>query len=180
MGRTGWWNLNIFSFHPVRAGLDAEEKFAMSLDYIFGRGVSRGLPLERLEFTYSRRTGRVKTVSLDGRLLATIRSDGSVALTVYGASLLIERPAFRENCIVVVKGVDQFVAEGKSVFAKHVASCGERIRPSSDVAVLNTGGEVIAVGRAVLSAKMMRQFESGVAVKVRESIGRHEEDEANA
>jgi archaeosine-15-forming tRNA-guanine transglycosylase len=33
--------------------------------------------------------------------------------------------------------------------------------------VLSKKGELLAVGKAVLSAKMMRVFECGVAVKVR-------------
>ncbi len=143
----------------------------MSLDYIFGRGVSGVLPLDRVEFTVSKRTGRVKTATLDGGLLATMRSDGSIALTVYGAGLLVGFEGFLENCVVVEEGPDQFVAEGRSVFAKHVVKCGDRVRPASDVAVLDVKGDVLAVGRAILSAKMMREFDRGVAVKVRESVG---------
>lgn len=143
----------------------------MNLDYIFGRGVSSILPIDRLEFSFSKRTGRLKTISLDGRLVATIRPDGGVAPTLYGAGLLVKHPVFRENCVVVKEGADRFVAEGRSVFAKHVEKCGGRVRRASDVAVLDVKGEVIAVGRAILSAKMMEAFELGVAVKVRESVG---------
>ncbi|MFQ6134592.1 MAG: PUA domain-containing protein [Nitrososphaerales archaeon] len=160
--------------------MDFREKFAMSLDYIFGRGVSSVLPLDRLEFSFSKRTGRVKTVLLDGRLLATIRSDGSIAFTVYGAGLLVKHQEFLENCVVVEEGPDRFVAEGRSVFAKHVVRCGDRVRPASDVAILDVKGKVIAVGKAVLSAKMMREFDRGVAVKVRESVGKGSSGEANA
>jgi uncharacterized protein with predicted RNA binding PUA domain len=152
----------------------------MGIDYVFGKAVSSTLSLKRMEFIYSKRTGRVKMVLLDGRLMATIRSDRSIALTVYGASLLATHPVFRENCLVVEDGVDQFVARGRSVFAKHVLSCGERIRPASDVAILNTAGKVIAVGKAILSAKMMRVFKVGTAVKVRESWQNQGIGEANA
>ncbi len=160
----------------------------MSLDYIFGKNVSKALPLEKLEFTYSKKTGRIRTVTLDGKLIATMRSDGSIAPTIYGATLLIQQPEFHENCVVAQEGPDQFVAEGRSLFAKHVVKCGDRIKPEADVAVLNVKGEVIAVGKAILSAKMMRSFKAGAAVKVREAIGKHgeveateeeEEDEAN-
>jgi uncharacterized protein with predicted RNA binding PUA domain len=157
--------------------LDSKEKFAMSLDYIFGKNVSKALPLERLEFTYSKKTGRIRTVTINEKLLATIRSDGSIALTIYGATLLLQQPEFQENCIVVQEGPDKFVSEGKSLFAKHIVKCGDRIRPESDVAILNVKGEVIAVGKAILSAKMMRRFQVGVAVKVRKSIGKQEEEE---
>ncbi len=174
-------NLNIFSSYGLFLfELDFKEKFAISLDYIFGKGVSSVLPLERLEFSFSKRTGKVKTISLEDRLLATIRSNGSIALTVYGAGLLVKHRGFQGNCVVVEEGPDKFVAEGKSVFARHVVSCGDRVRPASDVVILDVTGKVIAVGKAVLSAKMMRGFDRGMAVKVRESIGKRTAGEVNA
>ena len=160
--------------------MDSKEKLGMSLDYIFGKNVSKALPLEKLEFTYSKKTGRIRTVTLNGKLLATMRSDGSIAPTLYGATLLIQQPEFQENCIVAQEGPDQFVAEGRSLFAKHVVKCGDRIKPEADVAILNVKGEVIAVGKAILSAKMMRSFKAGAAVKVREAIGKQGEVEAEA
>lgn len=140
----------------------------MTLDYLFGGGVSASLPRERLRYEFSRRTGRMKRVYLDERLLGTLRSDGGVALTVAGAAVLLQSGEFRRNCVVVQEGVEEFVAEGKSVFCKHVVECGDNIRPASDVAVLDVRGNVVAVGKAVLSAKMMRAFKTGVAVKVRQ------------
>jgi len=150
--------------------LNPKEKIAMTFDYLFGKGVSTVLPLDRLEVSYSKRTGKIKTVNLDGRLLATFRSDGGVALTINGAEMLIRHPAFIQNCIVVERGVDELIASGRSVFAKHVTRCGDRIRPGAEVAVLDEDGRVIAVGKAILSAKMMRSFKVGVAVKVREGV----------
>ncbi len=158
--------------------MDSKEKFAMSLDYIFGRNVSKALQPEKLEFIYSKKTGRIRMVTHNKRRLATIRSDGSIALSIYGATLLNQQPEFQENCVVVQEGPDQFVSQGKSLFAKHVVKCGDRIRPEADVAILNVKGEVIAVGKAILSAKMMRRFKVGAAVKVRESIGKQGEEEA--
>lgn len=139
----------------------------MTLDYLFGPQVSTALPRRGLKYAYSRRTGRVRHVYVRDQLFCTIRPDGGPALTVFGASLLLRSPAFRANCVVVQPGVEPFVAQGRSVFCKHVVECGERIRPAAEVAVLDTQGRVLAVGRAVLSAKMIRAFKVGVAVKVR-------------
>jgi uncharacterized protein with predicted RNA binding PUA domain len=149
--------------------LDFKDKFEMSIDYIFGKDVSSVIPLKELDSSFSKRTSKLKTVSLEGKLFATIRSDGSIALTVFGASLLLHHPVFLENCVVIEDGPDKFVSEGGSVFAQHVIRCGRRIRPASDVVVLNKVGEVIAVGRAILSANMIMKFEKGMAVKVRET-----------
>ncbi|MGQ9468223.1 MAG: PUA domain-containing protein [Nitrososphaerales archaeon] len=142
----------------------------MVVDYLFGKGISQTIPIDRLSFTFSKRTGKVKSVSLDDNLIATFRPDGGIALTIHGAELLVKNPKFSENCVVVKDEAKDFVATGKSVFAKHVVSCGNRIKPKSEVVIVDTNGNVIAVGKALLSAKMMKQFKSGVAVKVRKGI----------
>ncbi|MCP8304822.1 MAG: queuine tRNA-ribosyltransferase [archaeon] len=150
--------------------MNPNEKFSMTLDYLFGKGVSLVIPIDRLDFTFSKRTGKMKNALLDGKLMAMFRPDGSIVLTIYGAELLIKHPRFKDNCVVVKDEAKDFVSKGRSVFAKHVMSCGKRVRPKSEVAVLDISGKVIAVGKALLSAKMMRQFRSGVAVKVRQGI----------
>jgi len=81
--------------------------------------------------------------------------------------VLLNSKAFRENCVTVSEEAEEAARAGKSIFAKHVIKAGKRIRPSSEVVVLNKRGELLAVGKAVLSAKMMKVFECGVAVKVR-------------
>lgn len=160
--------------------LDFKDKFVMSMNYLFGKGVASVLPLDNLEFSFSKRTGRLKSVMLGGKLLTTLRSDGSIAITIYCADLLIKYPLFHENCVVVENGPDSFISRGRSVFAKHVLSCGDRVKPTSDVAILDEKGKVIGVGKAILSAKMMMVFNRGVAVKVRESIKHATENRVNA
>ncbi|MCP8321774.1 MAG: queuine tRNA-ribosyltransferase, partial [archaeon] len=118
----------------------------------------------------SKRTGKIKSVLLDDKLIATFRSDGSIALTIHGAELLVKNPRFAENCVVVKDEARSFISIGRSVFAKHIVSCGDRIKPKSEVVVVDTNGNVLAVGKSLLSAKMMRSFKSGVAVKVRKGI----------
>lgn len=145
--------------------MDHTAKLRHTIDALFGRGVSRHLP-KKLDMTFSRRTGRLKTASHDGRLLCTLRTDGGLAVSVYLAGMLLASRTFRENCVEVSADAAPFVRKGKSVFAKHVVWCGKRVRVSADTPVL-FGGEVIAVGRAVLSAEMIRDLDRGVAVRVR-------------
>ncbi|GBC75334.1 hypothetical protein HRbin06_00652 [archaeon HR06] len=147
-----------------------KEKFAITLDYLFGKGSSNPFPLDRLEFEFSKRTGRVKRVLLDGKLLATFREDGSLALTLEGAKWLSKSENFLKNCVIVKKDVEDEIKKGKSVFAKHLTYVGERIRVNSEVIILNERREIIAVGRAKLSHNMMKYFKRGVAVKVREGL----------
>jgi predicted RNA-binding protein (TIGR00451 family) len=59
---------------------------------------------------------------------------------------------------------------GRSLFAKHVLEADPEIRPQNEVIVVDEGGELVAVGRAVLSGEEMTLFKLGAAVKVRRGI----------
>lgn len=142
----------------------------MAIDYLFGKGISQIIPADKLNFTFSKKTGKVRSVLLNDKLIATFRPDGSIALTIHGAELLVKHPKFADNCITIKDEVKDFIAMGKSVFVKHVINCGDRIKPKSETVILDENGKVIAVGKALLSAKMMKHFKSGVAVKVRKGI----------
>lgn len=138
------------------------------VDYAFGRGVSRSLPDEGVRLVYSRKSGRVKLVFHGDKQFATIKPNGAMALSVYGARILAKSRAFLANCVTVDGDAAQFVAEGKSVFCKFVTNAGTNVYPRGEVAVLDPKGRVIGVGMAVLNGRFMGQFKSGVAVKVRE------------
>jgi uncharacterized protein with predicted RNA binding PUA domain len=152
--------------------LDARDKVCRHVDAVFGAGVSGALPSDGVQFEYSRKTGRIKNFSIDGALVATLRTDGGLALTVEGARFFARNsPAFRENCVVPVEEAVPFVSEGRSLFCRHVQWCGSNVKAGSDVAVLDgDSSSVIAVGIAVLGASLMGSFSKGVAVKVREGI----------
>lgn len=137
------------------------------VDYLFGRGVSSALPREGFRLFYSRRSGRVKLIFHDGRLFATAKPNGAMALSFYGATILAKSPRFRENCVQVTDDVVEFVRGGKSVFCKFVKWAGNNVYPKSEVALVDGKWRVVGVGMAVLNGKVMRQFKTGVAVKVR-------------
>lgn len=146
-------------------------KVALHLDYIYGPKTSDYWPLDELDYDISKKTGRLKRLYWKGRLLATIRENGSIALTILGAELLCRNTEFRKHyAIVVDKKSEGPVSEGKTVFAKHVILHGDMIKPKLDVPVLNAEGKVIAVGQALISSKMLGRFKRGVAVKVREGL----------
>ncbi len=149
--------------------VDPFTKVSRHVDAIFGAGVSEALP-DSISFEFSRRTGRIKNFSLDGRLLATLRTDGGLALTIEGARHFVENSAqFRQNCVMPAEEAVPFVSEGRSLFCRHVQWCGQNVRAGSDVAVLDGDG-VIAVGIAVLASSLMNRYSRGVAVKVREGV----------
>jgi uncharacterized protein with predicted RNA binding PUA domain len=143
-------------------------KLQYSIDALFGNGVSKHLP-KNIEMTFSRKTGRIRTVSHEGKLLCTLRIDGGLAISPYFAQILLKSKTFKENCVEINKDAAPFVMDGKSVFCKHVVWCGNKVRISADTPVLFKG-KVIAVGKAVLSHEMISDFNRGVAIKVRDSL----------
>jgi conserved protein with predicted RNA binding PUA domain len=140
------------------------------IDYMFGKGVGRALPKKGFRLQYSRRSGRVKLIFHDEKLFATVKPNGAMALSIYGASTLSKSPKFRENCVQVSDDVVEFVRGNKSVFCKFVVWAGKNIYPKSEVAVVDGSGNVVGVGMAVLNGKFMQEFKTGVAVKVRTGL----------
>lgn len=154
--------------------MDNVLKLKHTLDALFGSGVSKQLP-KKIEMTFSRKTGRIRTVSHDDKLLCTLRIDGGLAITPYFAQILLKNKKFRENCVEVNADAAPFVMDGKSVFCKHVVWCGKNVRISADTPVIFED-KVIAVGRAVLSNAMISDFKRGVAIKVRDSLKSRNEE----
>jgi uncharacterized protein with predicted RNA binding PUA domain len=144
------------------------EKLKQSIDALFGTGVSKYLPRD-IEITLSRKTGRIRTVNHHGILLCTLRIDGGLAISPYFAQILLKSKRFKQNCLVVSQEAAPFVREGNSVFCKHVVWCGNNIQISSDTPIL-FDDKVIAVGKAILSSKMIPDFTRGVAVRIRDSL----------
>jgi len=149
---------------------DESRRLALMVEYLFGKGVSKALPKKGFRLYYSRRSGRAKTIFLDGKLFATVKPNGAMALSISGATILSKSPRFRENCVQVSDDVTEFVRGGKSVFCKFVKWAGKNIYPKSEVAIIDSEGKVIGVGMAVLNGRHMGQFKTGAAVKVRAGV----------
>lgn len=137
-------------------------------DYQFGKGVGARLFPENVEIIHSKRTGRIRYVYLDGKRLATLRpTDGLFSLSIAGAKRIVENAISAKCLVAIMDDVSKFIAEGGGVFAKHVVKADGDIRPKDEVIIVDEKGEVLAVGRAVLSGEEMMVFKRGVAVKVR-------------
>ncbi|MDI1495546.1 MAG: PUA domain protein [Cenarchaeum symbiont of Oopsacas minuta] len=144
-------------------------KLQRTVDALFGVGVSNQLP-KKIEFEFSRKNGRIRSVYSARKLLCTLRIDGGLAITVNLAQMFVKCKRFRENsCIIVDKDSKPFVEQGRSVFCSHVVKCGKNIKIGSDVPVLY-GDKVIAVGRSVLSCKTIESMKRGVAVRTRDTL----------
>jgi len=148
--------------------MDSVLKIKYTLDALFGLGVSKLLPKD-ITITYSKRTGRIQHVYKNDALLCTLRIDGGLAISPFFAQILLKSKQFKENCVQIDDDSRSFIEGGSSVFCQHVTWCGKNILIGGDVAVLHKN-KVIAVGKAVLSSKMIKSLKRGVAVKIRDSL----------
>jgi len=142
-------------------------------DYQFGYGAGEALFPEGIRIEYSRNTSRPRHIFHDDLLLANYRpTDALFTITIAGAERLNSLPGFT-GYVVVIDDVLEFIVQGKNLFAKHVVEAGPGIRPDDEIIVRDTRGEVVAVGKAVLTSEEMMRFKNGQAVNVRRGKDRH-------
>ena len=137
-------------------------------DYQYGLGVGEQLFPDNVQIEYSHNTGRIRYIILKGERIATLRpTDGMLSLSIAAARILTKNCPNAQCFVTVKQDISKFVAEGGDVFAAHVTKVNPEIHAKDEVIVLDETGQVVAVGRAFLSAAEMLAFKTGVAVKVR-------------
>ena len=119
-------------------------------------------------------SGRPRQVRGPVGRLATYGTDGRFTLGVAGGRRLqgLDAPA---NRVAVNAESVPFVAEERNAFAKFVVEADPAIRQGDEVLVVHEDGDLLAVGRAELGGKTLLDFETGMAVKVREGADLDEE-----
>lgn len=142
-------------------------------DYQFGAGAGAALFPSADEVRVRRTSsGRPQQVydAADDRLVS-FGTDGRFTLGLAGGRRLadaLDPPA----CRVAVGGESEpFVRDGSNAFAKFVTGVDPEIRAGDEVLVVGEDGAVLGVGRAELDAAAMCDFQSGMAVKVRDGAG---------
>ena len=133
------------------------------------------------------RTDRIRNmIDADGIHLFSPRlAEGGISLTVDGARKLHglrkdstptefnsadftlhegKGPAW----VVVDSDAEPFVKEGRNVMHGFILACDSWIRPSESVLIVNTSGELLAIGRSQSTSDEMASFTKGIAVKVRD------------
>jgi uncharacterized protein with predicted RNA binding PUA domain len=137
-------------------------------DYQFGAGAGAALFCREgdVSISYSR-GGRPRQIRAPEGRLVSFGTDGRFTLGVRGGRRLLDLPE-PANRVVVGDESEPFVRDGKNAFAKFVVDVDPAVRPGDEVAVVHDDGHILAVGRAELSAEAMLDFDTGVAVKVRE------------
>jgi uncharacterized protein with predicted RNA binding PUA domain len=140
-------------------------------DYQFGAGAGTTLfPVaERFEVRRSS-GGRPRQIHTEDARLVSYGVDGRFRLAIAGGRRLLDGLPAPANRVVVGDESEPFVRDGKNAFAKFVIEVDSEIRPGDEVLVVHERGDLLAVGRAELSADGMVDFDSGMAVKVREGV----------
>lgn len=147
---------------------NALTRIRSTADYQFGKGIGTKLFPENVEVEYSKATGRIRYVYLNGERLATLRpTNGLLSLSITAAQTVAENRGSAKCFVTIQNDVSKYIADGGDVFAVHVVAVDKEVRAKDEVIVVNENGDVLAVGRAVLSASEMLPFKTGVAVKVR-------------
>lgn len=137
-------------------------------DYQFGKGAGLALFPETCNFIMSS-NGKIRQILDNGKRIATLKADsGLFTLSIEGARRIKDYFQFPKLRVVVLNEVSEFIASGKSVFAKHVVAVDENIRANDEVIVVNEKDELLATGKAILSALEILKMKKGVAVKTRQ------------
>jgi len=141
-------------------------------DYQFGAGAGDALfpPGETVAISRSK-SGRPRQVHAGDERLVTYGTDGRFTLGLEGGRRLIDSLAPPTARVVVGAESDEFVRDGRNAFAKFVRDVDPELRRGDEVAVVRSDDTLLGVGRAELSADAMCDFETGMAVKVRDGAG---------
>ena len=147
------------------------DKLRSLADYQFGKNVGQKLFPENVTIEFSKRTGRIRFINLYGDRLATLRpTDGLFSLSIKAAKHIVENIPEAKGLVMLQNDVSKYIAAGGDVFAVHVVHVDNEIRAKDEVLIVDEDRQLVAIGRAALSAPEIRAFKTGVAVKVRHGI----------
>jgi len=140
-------------------------------DYQFGAGAGRAL-FPRSESLDLRRSGsgRPRQVIADAGRVVSYGTDGLFTLGIEGGRRLADAFAPPRLRVVVGDESDPYVREGYNAFAKFVREVDPAVRPGDEVLVVGNCA-LLGVGRAELSASAIEEFDTGMAVAIREGAG---------
>jgi len=134
------------------------------LSYLYGKECAEKLCQEGPVKIVLSSTGRPRHVYVHDVLVFTLRNtDGYLLPTIEGCKYVKYYVKVREDAV-------PFIKQGRSVIAKTVLDVSDDARPGCEVKVLSPEGEILAVGRLLLSKDEIRTVTRGAAVKVRDHV----------
>ncbi len=125
--------------------------------------------LSNIQVTISRKTKRIKSISINNKLSFSIRpTDGRFLPTVYGIkSINYCKISFK---IIIHNEAIPFLKKGKSIFNKYIIKADEAISPGSEIMIFNMEKELLGVGIALQPGYGMIELNSGIGAKVKNTI----------
>jgi 7-cyano-7-deazaguanine tRNA-ribosyltransferase len=114
----------------------------------------------------SRRTGRLRAITADGRPLFVVGIDGLPRPTFYGAGRVTPLLAGDRRRVVVADDAVPFVSRGRSLFSRFVVRADPSLSPDQTALLVDGSDSLLAVGRLLLAPHEMPQLARGVAVRV--------------
>ncbi|HEY7108082.1 MAG TPA: PUA domain-containing protein [Nitrososphaeraceae archaeon] len=149
--------------------IDALDQVIHHVDMLFN--IDSASSLNDLCFAFSKRTGRLRSFGSKDMLYGTLRSDGGIALTIFGAAILLPIKNFFQNVMIPESEAVPFIEDSKSLFCKHVYWMGKNIRVGSEVAIVDKDSRILGVGKSCIDSLFLKSNTGkGVAVKVREGL----------
>jgi uncharacterized protein with predicted RNA binding PUA domain len=109
-------------------------------------------------------------VIADAGRVVSYGTDGLFTLGIEGGRRLADAFAPPRLRVVVGDESDAYVREGYNAFAKFVREVDPAVRPGDEVLVVGNCA-LLGVGRAELSASAIEEFDTGMAVAIREGAG---------
>ena len=142
-------------------------------DYQFGPEITDVLfeNEDEIRIEYSKNTGKIKHVYKDDELILNYRpTNGFFTLSLYSAFKIIEKVPPPTLRVTVLNDISDFIKKGRNVFCKHVVAIDDDLRPLDEVIVVNENDELLAVGKLKIPVPYVKDFDTGVAVRVRRGI----------
>ena len=126
---------------------------------------------EEMTFKFSKNTGKVKHILINKILQANYRASlGTFSITIDAAKRVYHKMDFPNFRVQVHSDVSEFIADGKSVFAKHVKTIDPNLKIGNEVFIVDEQDNLLAVGKLALPPNYIPWFKFGSAVNVRQGI----------
>ena len=151
-------------------------RLKMVCDYQFFSGAGNIIMDGDVSVHRSKRTGKIRNVVVDGEHVLSLRAeDGMFTLRLTGAKRLCHHGKGKH--VVVDSETGEYNKQGKNVMSKFVLNVSSDMNPSDEVYVVDEDNNLLAVGRALLNAAEIEDFQRGIAIKVREGADHQSPDD---
>ncbi len=138
-------------------------------DYQFKeKGIGEKIIPENVEITISKKTGRIRSILYEGKLLFVLRAYDYILIPqIEGGRLLKENLPFPRFRVIASKQGVKSIVERKYLPAKYVIGCDMELVPGEQVLIVNESDELIAVGELKFTPEEAVLATRGFPIKVR-------------